>query len=296
MISNENLRSLSRESDATHCLTLTSPEGATAQIHPYGAQVTSWKPAGGAERLFLSAASEFRPGAAIRGGVPVIFPQFGGSGLLPKHGFARLCHWDPAPFKTGPDFATAKFTLGDREATRQLWPHAFRAELRVTVGGARLELMFSVMNTGNEPFNFTAALHTYLQVADLLTTTVEGLAGARYHDTAVRPWSEGVQAEPHVRFPAEVDRIYYAAPGPLRVRTPEHVTQVKSDDFPDVVLWNPGPVKSANLPDMEAGGYRRFVCVEAAVVEQPPRLKPGDSWQGTQTLIAEGINAEHQGI
>src|SRR5688572_25010680 len=71
-----------------------APDGARAELYLHGAHVTSWRPAGaGGERLFLSAASEFRTDAAIRGGVPVIFPQFAGRGPLPKHGFARTAEW-----------------------------------------------------------------------------------------------------------------------------------------------------------------------------------------------------------
>src|SRR5438132_247968 len=73
---------------------LTAPDGASAEIYLYGAQVTSWIPAGSAERLFLSPRAEFRAGASIRGGTPVIFPQFSNQGSLPKHGFARLNSWE----------------------------------------------------------------------------------------------------------------------------------------------------------------------------------------------------------
>ena len=60
-------------------IVLEAPDGARAELYLHGAHVTAWTPAGaGDERLFLSAASEFRADAAIRGGVPVIFPQFAG--------------------------------------------------------------------------------------------------------------------------------------------------------------------------------------------------------------------------
>src|SRR5436305_1852990 len=75
-------------------LILVAPDGARAEIYLHGAHVTSWIPAGDGERLFLSASSAFRPGAAIRGGVPVVFPQFSDRGPLPKHGFARTSEWE----------------------------------------------------------------------------------------------------------------------------------------------------------------------------------------------------------
>ena len=63
-------------------------------VYLHGAHVTSWKPARDHdERLFLSERSEFRAGTAIRGGIPVIFPQFAAEGPLPRHGFARTSEW-----------------------------------------------------------------------------------------------------------------------------------------------------------------------------------------------------------
>ena len=62
---------------------LRSRDGALAEVYLHGAHVTSWRPAGTREeRLFLSERSEFRGGAAIRGGIPVIFPQFAAEGPL----------------------------------------------------------------------------------------------------------------------------------------------------------------------------------------------------------------------
>ena len=180
---------------------LTARDGARAEINPHGAQVASWVPAGGGrserERLFLSQASEFQAGAPMRGGAPVIFPQFGGLGALPKHGFARLCAWELVSVDRGAETASTQFALGDSEATRQLWPHSFRAEVRVTVGGQRLEINLVITNTGRDSFTFTAALHTYFRVEDVATAAVEGLQGVRFHDTTVSPWVEGVQMDPH---------------------------------------------------------------------------------------------------
>ena len=55
---------------------VTAP-AAEATIYLHGAHVTHHRPAGAHPTLFLSARSRFAPGAAIRGGVPLIFPWFG---------------------------------------------------------------------------------------------------------------------------------------------------------------------------------------------------------------------------
>ena len=111
------------------CLTLMTRDGARAEIYADGAHVTSWIPAGGSERLFLSEVSEFTPGRAIRGGVPLVFPQFSGEGALPKHGFARNQMWELDDVAVGADQAVARFSLEYNEATRATSPSRFHAPL-----------------------------------------------------------------------------------------------------------------------------------------------------------------------
>jgi glucose-6-phosphate 1-epimerase len=267
---------------------LSSPDGAKAEVYLNGAHVTSWIPAGGVERLFLSEKSEFHPGAAIRGGVPVIFPQFGGLGTLPKHGFARMLPWELTSLGGGPRSSTVEFCLVDSEKTRPLWPYLFQVKLKVSVGGTRLRLDFSVMNTGGEPFSFTAALHTYLRIENSLYTIIDGLDGLRFHDTVNRAtpadWVEMTQIETWVNFPGEVDRVYYDVPGPLSVVEPDRLTYIYAVGFPDAVIWNPGPVRAAKLADLGPDGYQQMVCVEAAVAGAPVTLGPGGTWHGAQII------------
>ena len=69
---------------------------AEGEIYLYGAHLTSWKPAGAEEVIFLSRQSRFEEGSAIRGGVPICFPWFGPNATNPKapaHGFARTRAW-----------------------------------------------------------------------------------------------------------------------------------------------------------------------------------------------------------
>jgi glucose-6-phosphate 1-epimerase len=54
---------------------LSAPDGACADVFLHGGHVASWQTPDGQERLFFSQRAQFGPGAALRGGVPVIFPQ-----------------------------------------------------------------------------------------------------------------------------------------------------------------------------------------------------------------------------
>ena len=277
---------LNSKTDSFPKLILTAADGAKAEIYLYGAQVTSWRPANNEDQLFFSERAEFCVGTAIRGGIPVCFPQFADEGPLLKHGFARVSVWKLLRTEQLGDLAQAVLQLEDSEATRIIWPHAFRATLTVTLGGPNLRLDFSVENTGATPFTFTAALHTYLCVADISTTAVENLAESCYRD-AVTQVEENKQVNSMLRFTGEVDRIYSQIAGPLRVRTPERDVTVKSSGFDDVVLWNPGLTRCAALADMEPTGYQRMVCVESGAITSPPTVAPGGTWYGTQELTTK---------
>ena len=267
---------------------LEAPDGARAEIYLHGAHVTSWIPAGGSECLFLSKRSVYKPGTAIRGGVPIIFPQFGVLGELPRHGFARTLIWDFISLSGDAQSATAKFMLQDNQFTRSIWPYAFRAEYQVMVFGGKMRLTLIVSNPGDTLFAFTCALHTYLKTIDIRETFIDGLSGTRYHDTVNRAtpadWIEKYETDSQVRFPGEIDRVYYDIHPPLSVCQPGRITKVSSIGFPDDVIWNPGPEKSAKLSDMEPDGYCHMVCVEAAIVGDPVQLDPGSTWKGSQTI------------
>jgi len=86
-------------------------------------------------------------------------------------------------------------------------------------------------------------------------------------------------------FGIEVGRINFDTPPDIRPNMGAgRTTIVRSVGFPDAVAWNPGAVKGAALTDLEPDGYRRFVCIEAAVVGEPVELAAGKRWQGTQVL------------
>ena len=276
---------------------LRSAAGDQAIVLLHGAQVVSWTPADGSERLYLSPRSVYGEGQSIRGGVPVIFPQFNQRGpdfSLPKHGFARNRRWTlddlddgqvlagastPAPAAAE---ASVRLRLAQDAQTLALWPHDFSLTLTVSLQPRQLVLALQVDNPGANPFDFTAALHTYLEVGDIGAARVAGLHGVRYLDAVTGMGS--VASDDGLGFERETDRIYYEVPRPLTLRAPGVELEAGMEGFRDAVIWNPWAERCAALPDMPDDGYRRMLCIEAAVIDKPVTLAPGEAWSGRQLL------------
>lgn len=265
---------------------LRADDGAVAEIHRHGAHVTSWRPAGDTDdRLYLSPRSEFGPSTAIRGGVPVIFPQFAAEGPLPKHGFARTSLWSLGGIAREADgTAEAEFVLRDSPETRAIWDVEFKAVLAVFVVARRLAITLCVQNVGDRPFSFTAALHTYLRVRDVGEAEIRGLRGTCYRVSGDRTLVP--DDADRLVVSDYLDRVYVGAPSRLELRERDRSMVLETEGFPDAVVWNPGRERAAAMHDLEPGGERSFVCIEAAVVQTPVTLGAGRQWSGTQTFTA----------
>ena len=263
---------------------LNASDGASAIMYAHGAHIVSWTPVSGREQLFLSKTSELREGAAIRGGVPLIFPQFSGLGALPKHGFARNAIWQLLRNgQTESGAAQAVFSLQESAATLKVWPHMFKAELIVTVGGETMQIDLNIINSDNAELSFTSALHTYFAVEAIAEVQLCGLAGLRYRDMVANT-EDNLENKPNLVINGEVDRIYADATAPIEIRQPHQTMLVSQTGFTDAVVWNPGAQKGASLSDLEPGGYQRMVCVEAGAILRPISLAPGAVWTGSQLL------------
>lgn len=268
--------------DPAPAIGLSHPSGARAAVYPDGAHLFTWWPSVGSEVLFVSARAARQAGTPLRGGVPVIFPQFADEGPLPKHGFARTTRWETLPRDT---MTVLAMRLGDGEATREVWPHRFEAEYTVTLTDHTVDMALGIENRGEAPFAFTCALHTYLRVGDVAAVALEGLQGCRYRDTAAGG-AEAVEEAERLVVNGEVDRIYFDTPAALRLHDTAlgRTIAIGASGFTDTVVWNPGEMRAGQLPDLEVGEHRSFVCVESARVGTSVALGPGERWVGRQTL------------
>lgn len=261
---------------------LVAADGAACTVALHGGQLLSWTTPDGVERFYLSPEAVFDGRAALRGGVPVCWPQFNQRGPLAKHGFARNVAWE-AEAADPAEPSRVVLRLVDDAATRAIWPHAFALRLEATLGGDSLRIALAVHNTGDAAWSFTAALHSYLRVDDIAMARLEGLQGAQRWDAVVdRRLTESAQA---LAFDAEFDSVYVAPAMALRLVQPSGTLEIaQSASCTETVVWNPGEALTAKLADMPDDGYRHMLCVEAAAIDTPVQLAPGAQWQGWQQL------------
>ena len=264
-------------------VTIRAADGAQATVTLYGGHLVAWQTSDGQERLFCSRDSALDGSRAIRGGVPVIFPQFGARGTGMRHGFARVATWQLESTGVADGAAHAEFTLQHTDlpdAIATTWPWAFTLRLRVAVQGQSLELQLSVHNTGEQAFPFSAALHSYFAIDQLSEARIGGLQRVRYSDETPQ---DALQAEELLQFADKLDRIYYQLPGALTLQYGSHTLRLEQQGFTDAVVWNPGAQDAAALPDLADDEYQRFICIEPALI-QPDTLAAGAQWTGRQHL------------
>ncbi|KAE8683861.1 Detected protein of confused Function [Hibiscus syriacus] len=119
------------------------------------------------DRFFHGGPTEaiLKPPYAVRGGIPICFPQFGQRGSLEQHGFARNRTWiideNPPPLHPNDNNGKAYIDLLLKPNDLKIWPHR---------------------NINSKPFSFSIAYHTYFSVSDISEVRIEGLETLDYLD------------------------------------------------------------------------------------------------------------------
>jgi len=263
---------------------------ATAAIALHGGHLLSWTPAGKRDVLWRSPRIAAPP-AAIRGGVPVVWPYFGQQGQPgdgPAHGFARTVHWSLLDAAEDADGAVS-ITL----APPTFLDLGLELRMRLRIG-AVLEQTLETTNTGAHAVAFTQALHSYFHVSDVAQVRVGGVDGLAFLDK-----NDGY-ATPHVqqgdwrlddaRDPGRSDYVYVDAPGRYVLDDPgfDHRIELSTAGSRSLVVWNPGETAAGRTRDMDQGVWRDFICLEAANAGSDiVQLAPGHTHVLTQKVRVE---------
>jgi len=248
-----------------------------------GATITSYKTSG-KELLFVSEKANFSPGKAIRGGIPICFPQFG-PGELPQHGFARTSLWSVRENKVTDDSVQVVFTLADNEQTRKVWNHSFSLEYFITLYVDKLKLELRVVNNNEEKaFEFTVALHTYFRVSNIRNVGVHGLSGLKYVDKVKSVTTD--ESNSVVEIDQEVDRVYLNAPSSVTIQDSTLRVIIEKGGFNDLVVWNPWIAKAKAMADFGDEEYLGMICCEVGQISVPVALPSKSAWVGKQIIRA----------
>jgi len=269
-------------------LTLATPE-AEAHVYLHGAHLTHFQPRGEEPVLWLSEHSAFVPGKPIRGGVPICFPWFGpkaDDGSAPIHGFARLAPWSLAAVEKGAsgELVAALELRSDADSRRSL-AGAFLLRMTVAVGRA-LRMGLRVTNTGEQPFRFEQALHSYFAVGDVRRVAIGGLEGAAYVDKA-DGWARRTQGSAALRITGETDRVFCGRRGPITIEDPvwRRRLVVGRAGSATAVVWNPWQAKAKAMADFGDEEWTGMVCVESAnAMDDALTLEPGSSHELVTTI------------
>jgi glucose-6-phosphate 1-epimerase len=246
---------------------ITTP-ASSGEMYPHGAHVTSWKPAGAEDVLFVSPHSFWQDGKAIRGGVPICFPWFGNKPddpHAPDHGFVRTKAWQlESVVQSGDTVSVSMFTASD-ESTKKWWPADFRLTYRATFG-PKLLLELILTNTGAAPLRFEEAMHAYYNVGDVQQARLSGLDGVEYLDKTDCYKKKTQHGD--VVIEAETDRVYLNTQHPLELndRVLQRRISIRKENSRNTVVWNPWSKKGHDLADLGEDQWKRMLCVEVANV------------------------------
>lgn len=264
------------------CHELTLPDGDSVRVSEHGAHVLSWLSLG-REQLYLSPLSVLDGRAAIRGGIPVCWPQFSGRGPLPRHGWVRQSGW--RPLRVEPASASIRLVLGINPSPPgpAEWSQDCRLELAVTLQPGGLDVSLTVVNEGPDPLSFTGALHTYLSLDDARCAEVSGWPTPSERTGWDSVLAQPCETVPRLGLQGEIDRILPGVPQ-LTVCDGSRRVWLSQDGWAETVVWNPGADKCRQLRDMPDDDHLRMACVEAAQALSPALVPPHGVWVGTQRL------------
>ncbi|MDP8101534.1 D-hexose-6-phosphate mutarotase [Phocoenobacter atlanticus] len=240
-----------------------------ASISLQGAHLLSWQPIKTAQNvLWLSDIEPFQLGTAIRGGIPICYPWFGGK-QSPSHGYARISLWQLSGYDINEEKAKLEFSLFSDDDI---------IEAKITMIFSDIcEITFK--HYGNEQAE--VALHSYFNIADINNISVTGLPTQCFNSLTQQP----EQVPSPRQITENVDCIYkIVSPATQHITDPTYQRKIEitHNNASNTVFWNPWHKATSG---MSKQGYKTMVCVETARLDKP--LSQGDQVSVTIKVVDE---------
>ena len=285
-----------------------SKSGATVQVHPFGATICSFKTSKQRELLFLSRDAKLDGSKAIRGGIPLVFPQFGQPDKsMPQHGFLRTNAWhvdESSKYDTDEAAGMDLILMLDEVVHSRggTWDvgteYDCKIVLSIKVEPSQMTNVLTISNTAGIEFPFQTLFHTYYnvngQALDKDACNVTGLEG--YHCSDKITNEDYVLGADPVHIDCNVDRVYTPPAGKdvvdvvIATGIGTKVQLIASGTVDGVnvpvsaVVWNPHKVKAEEMSDFGNDQYVDMICVEPGLLSDLPTLKGGKECIFTQVI------------
>lgn len=242
-----------------------------------GAQVLQAALGSGPELLYLSPLVAMYPDNPIRGGIPLMFPQFGDSGPLRKHGFVRDLQWTLVAENDDAMAKNISYELDIKSTDFPEWPFDASLKMDASIGLDSFSIALTVINTGIQAFTFTGGFHPYFAISSRKEIQVNGLEGLPFRDS----------------FPGEnayvlngdglVER-QYMGDAEIQFYNGSHWLKLTASGFDSWMVWNPGREGARNISDLPDEDWGKFICIEPIVLSNPIFLEPGKTFNAHLTV------------
>lgn len=238
--------------------------------------------------IWLSKTAIYNQQKAIRGGVPICWPWFGAADNslgenLPAHGFARTSKWELAAHNEFAEGVEIELRLTDSAATREIWPFQFELLLKATLTD-QIKLELISKNTGNSPFSYRGALHTYLNISAPESCCISGL-NSQYNDSLDNGLAKS--GDTRLQLTGPIDAIYKKSSSSITLSDQQFNRQLIIDNSGNdsEVLWTPWIEGAKAFADMPDDGYKTMFCIESAITNKSGvTVQPGHSHSLTTTI------------
>lgn len=238
-----------------------------------GAQVLRAALESGLELLYLSPLVALHPDNPIRGGIPLMFPQFGDSGPLRKHGFVRDLPWNLVDETEDAGGKNLSYMLNIKATDFPQWPFEASLQLNARIGLQLLNIDLSVQNTGGKPFTFTGGFHPYFAISSRKDIIVNGLGGLPFKDSF--PGDNAFE----LNEDGLVERQYIGN-SEVQFYNGTNWLKLNASGFDSWMIWNPGRAGAIKISDLPDEDWNRFICIEPIILAEPISLNPGQEYKG----------------
>lgn len=224
--------------------------------------------------LYVSPLCDLNKKKSIRGGIPIIFPQFGENGYYKKHGFARDIDWKLINETKDSTNYIVEYECDISKNTHELWTNNTKLNLIAASSNNMLEIKFIVKNQGKDPICFTGGLHPYFKITSRSQIRIEGLESSLYIDSYPE-----LQEVFHINSNTLIERLYLCNKNIIFYNGSLNM-KLQMNGFDNWMIWNPGIEYAKLIDDLPSEDWDKFICIEPVIKDNPIQLLPNDEFIG----------------